>query len=632
LYNPVPFLQPCTIAILSDSWQRDPTRPKSDCAIREPPISVKTMTEVAPKKGGFRAFFGKRSNEPGSRRKLSKKGSQNEAGEAEQFSNTHFVANPRRQDSGSFTRLSLEQPSGLPSYDHATTSASYGFRDSPYAAASSDIDHTVNYPQPSSYLEEYRRNSEGLQQYAAPLYRAETSRSKSIPLFNDGSRQDRTQLPPAAKAPPTKLSKTQRKPKPDEILDKDTGERKDLTDMMHAFTFNEEMDTIDEKTYEVSLNYDASRPDGTAMLSNVSPEIWLRVADFLSPLDVANTASTCRTLYTRLGNHPHKLLADPKNRAHRLNFLLAMDHKLPRHLFCFPCAQWHLRIQPGLETLKPHHVLNPLFDCPQQTNIHLPPPRIRISEGRMLPFAFVQLTRRSWAFGPEFGISHQTLARRWKDPYSAWTHESMYHVTDQGQVMMRVRSQHFVEGGMTIAAKRLLLYSRGDYTPYFSVCSHWKDGLLTSIPKCALDHIPFAAQTEVYTQMKEKMGGRKAAGMVNLCTRCRPMRRCPECPTEYLFEIKRVEDKTVKIQSPERFNQAIIVTRWSNLGAGRSTADKEWAAIAGENDTYDSFLEVGRRAVSGVFESAFTDVIPGQRTLSMNPKKVKADEIGGDWY
>jgi hypothetical protein len=91
----------------------------------------------------------------------------------------------------------------------------------------------------------------------------------------------------------------------------------------------------------------------------------------------------------------------------------------------------------------------------------------------------------------EGGIGHQTLARRWKDPYSPWMHESMYHVSAKGHVMMRIKSQVYVEGGMTAAAKCMLLYSRGDYTPYFSVCSHWKDGILMTIPKCALDHIPF---------------------------------------------------------------------------------------------------------------------------------------------
>lgn len=596
------------------------------------------MADATPKKGGFRALFGKRSNDdPNSRKKLSKKGSQSQARAAEKFGGG-IVANPQRQDSGSFTSQSIDltnEEAGLPTYSDATALSPHGYRDSPYAAINSTAGHTRTYLQLDPHSAEYRRNSEGQQQYALPLYAGQSSRSASIPQLHDVSFQGKPQQAALAKAPPAKLSKAHRMPKPDEILDKDTGERKDLTEMMHAFTFNEELDTIEEKTYEVSLDYDISKPDGTAMLSGVSPEVWLRVADFLTPLDVANLASTCRTMHYRLGRHPYKLLLNPANRPHRLEFLLTMDHKLPRHLFCFPCAQWHLRIQPGLETLKPHHVLNPLFECPNRTNIHLPPPRIRITDGRLLPFAFIQLVRRSWEFGPEFGISHQSLARRWKDPYSDWRHETMYHVSDKGHVMMRVQSQHYVEGGMTPAAKRMLLFSRGDFTPYFSVCSHWKHGILTSIPKCALDHIPFDALSDPFhavTQFKEKYGGKKAAGMINLCSRCRPMRRCPECPTEYLFELKMVEDKTVKNHSHERFKQALNVTRWSDLGPGRCPEDKEWAAIAGQSDEYDSFLEIGRRAISGVFESAFTDTIPGQRILSMNPGKVKADEIGGDWY
>jgi hypothetical protein len=595
------------------------------------------MADVAPKKSGFRALFAKRTNtDPGSLKRLSKKESQDKTSASGKFG-LEIVANPLRQDSGSFTNQSIDLPEeiGLPTYGNATTSASYGYRDSPYDAVNL-VARTHPAPShPSPQLAEFRRNSEAPQRDAGPSYRPHTARSVSVPQFTDESNRTTTDRLLRSKGPPAKLSKVHRMPKPDDILDKDTGERKDLTDMMHAFTFNEALDTVEEKVYEEFLGYDHSKPDGTAMLGNASPEVWLRVADFLTPLDVANLASTCRTMYTRMGRHPHKLLLDPTNRPHRLNFLLAMDHKLPRHLFCFPCAQWHLRIQPGFEKLKPHHVLNPLFECPNRTNIHRPPPRIRISEGRMLPFAFIQLARRSWAFGPDFGIGHQTLARRWKDPYSDWTHETMYNVTEKGHVMMRVKSQCYVEGGMTAAAKRMLLFSRENYTPYFSVCSHWKDGILTSIPKCVLDHIPFVPPSEVYavSHLKDKVHGKKALGLVNLCSRCRPMRRCPECPTEYLFELKLVEDKTVKSTSPDRFRQALIATRWSDLGPGRSPeSDREWAAIAGEYDEYDSFLEIGRRAVSGIFESAFTDVVPGHRILSMNPKKVKADETGGDWY
>jgi hypothetical protein len=523
----------------------------------------------------------------------------------------------------------------LPTYEEVTGIAPHALRDNPYAAVNALMDTNNTYLQPGLQSADYRRNSEGRPESAAPYYQSQSSRSASIPQL-----QQEKSLPYAPPKPqPSKLSKAHRAPsasapKPDDILDKDTGERKDLTDMMHAFTYIDGVDTIEEEKDDASIIYDPSKPDGTATLGSASPEVWLQVADSLSPVDVANLSSTCRTMYARLGKAPYKLLLAPQHRAHRLDFLLAMDPKMPRHLFCFPCAQWHLRIQPGLESLKPSNILNPLFDCPNLTNIHIPPPRIRISDGRSLPFAFIQLARRSWAYGPEYGIPHQSLARRWKDAYSSWSHESMYHVTDKGHVLMRIRSQHYVEGGLTDAAKRLLLFSRGDYTPYFSVCAHWKHGLLTSIPKCALGHIPHSteASTTALEKFRDRNLGKQAVGLVNLCSVCRPMRRCPKCPTEYLFELKFVEDKTVKGSSYERFKQALVVSRWSDLGPARSPEDAEWSAITGQNDGYDSFAEIGRRAVSGVFESAFTDTIPGQRILSMNPKAVTANEESGDWY
>ncbi|KAF1937153.1 hypothetical protein EJ02DRAFT_458967 [Clathrospora elynae] len=589
------------------------------------------MAQLETKKSGLRAMFGIRSSkEPGSRKKLSKRGSGSDvAGKP----GSTTVANGDRQDSGSFTSERGELASdnlALPTWEDATGIAPRALRDRPYAAVNVLID-TNNAHLPST---DYRRNSEGQRQYAAPLYQAQSSRSASIPQFQDGKAQPYA----PSKPQPSKLSKAHRAPstsvRADDILDKDTGERKDLTDMMHAFTFVDGVDDIEEEKDDRSLDYDPSRPDGTATLGSASPEIWLRVADFLSPLDVANLSFTCRTMYARLGRHSYKLLLNPLHRSYRLDFLLTMDPKMPRHLLCFPCAQWHLRIQPGMETLKPHNVLNPLFECPNRTNVHIPPPRIRISDGRTLPLAFIQLARRSLAYGPEYGIRHQSLARRWKDAYSDWSHESTYHITEKGHVLMRVRSQNYVEGGMTDAAKRLLLFSRGDYTPYFSVCAHWKHGLLTSIPKCALTHIPFIneAGTNAVDKFREKKFGKQAVGMVSLCSVCRPMRRCPKCPTEYLFELKLVEDKTVRGHGLGRFKQALIATRWSDLGPAKSPADAEWSAITGENEGYDSFIEIGRRAVSGVFEAAFTDTVPGQRIMSMNPQAVKANEESGDWY
>lgn len=239
-----------------------------------------------------------------------------------------------------------------------------------------------------------------------------------------------------SRAAPRKLSKLPHQvpqQRMDDVLDKDTGERKDLTDMMHAFNYHEESDEVSHVSEADVIEYDYSRLDGATLLARASPELWLLISDYLSPIDIANLASTCRTMHLRLGNLPYQVLRDPANRAYRLEYLLPFDSKLPNHLFCFPCAQWHRRTQPGYETIKPSNVLNPLFRCPNATNVHLPPPRLRISEGRQLPFTFVQLAKRHWEHGPAYGIPVQSLARRWKDMSSAWSHQTMYHIQSNGQ-------------------------------------------------------------------------------------------------------------------------------------------------------------------------------------------------------
>lgn len=120
------------------------------------------------------------------------------------------------------------------------------------------------------------------------------------------------------------------------------------------------------------------------------------------------------------------------------------------------------------------------------------------------------------------------------------------------------------------------------------------------------------------------------------------MRRCPKCPTEYLIEIKLVEDPNAQDRA-STFKQAIVVTRWSDLGEGRVPWEGEWAACNGlpqqddmgneKGAPYNSFKEIGPRAISGVFEGHFTaEAIPPQRILSLNPAGVEKGEEGHDWY
>lgn len=301
------------------------------------------------------------------------------------------------------------------------------------------------------------------------------------------------------------------------------------------------------------------------MIASLSLELWGQIASHLTPTDAANLALSSKMLSKLLGPGPWIQLDHPDNRQYKIKFLIGMDRLLPDHLLCFPCATYHLRIQKGEEILKPTQVLNPLFHCPNATNPTMVASRTRLTEGRHLPFPLVQLVMRAHRYGPQYGISADSLSRRYQDRNSEWMQQTRYYI-HKGRLLVRVVSRTFAAPDLPVSAQRHLLYSREDYFPYFSVCAHWRDGELMNICKCALGHVVKPRQS--ITKQLQKgpaihLSLRNPNYFVTQCSLCRPMRRCPDCPTEYMVELKLAEDKN---DPGNQFKQALIVTRWSDLG------------------------------------------------------------------
>ncbi|EEA19716.1 hypothetical protein TMatcc_009864 [Talaromyces marneffei ATCC 18224] len=439
-------------------------------------------------------------------------------------------------------------------------------------------------------------------------------------------------------------------------LDTQLGENIDYTTLLHSMSLQEGFESDDSLYYLA----DGNRPRGENAIASLPEAIWCRIADLLDPKTAVCLALANKTLYTRLGPRQYldRLNNKPENFQHKLEFLTLLDRNLPYHLLCIPCAKYHRRIRIGSEKLQPTHmqVLNPVFNCPQERNALNPPARHRIAHGRSIPFTFVQLTTRAHCFGSlRYGLKPESLGRRWRysEPGGAgtWSVSTRYHI-HENRLLMRVISQCFASPGLPPTGKRLLLYSREDYWPFFSVCPHWRDGELMDVCKCALDHIPVPRNTAglqgVEHRFKDSIHGRgkfDPYAIPSQCGKCQPMRRCPRCPTEYLIEVKLSEDTTPDENRPGssagrkgdvRFRHAIVVTRWSDLGDGSTPASSvEWAACNGNTDLeqYDSFERLGRRGISGIFESAFThDTIPGRRIISMNPDNKTGGEKRNDWY
>lgn len=414
----------------------------------------------------------------------------------------------------------------------------------------------------------------------------------------------------------------------DQNIDTQLGERGDHTVLLHGITHRGSFDSSRDVSGEDLLD---ERPSGDEFIARVPGDVWDMIIDYLSPVDAANLAFTSKTCLRTIGYKPWSRLDRQENYRYRIEFLLPMDRHLPYHLFCFPCACYHFRIQPGNERLKKPDIPNPIFDCPNARNPLLKPPKARLTAGRELPFTFLQLALRAHRYLPEYGISVDSMSRRWKEDGHGWMHSSRYLIHN-GHLLVRVTSSQYTRANLQLSEKRMLLFSREDYTPYFSACAHWRHGELLDLCKCALDHIPAPRDTSgpqgLANKVKDRLDGRAydPNSLVSLCGNCQPMRRCPQCPSEYLIEIRLLEDKAEKC-----FKRAIVVTRWTDLGD--ETMSREWKACAGQIEDYDSFAEIGKRAVSGVFESAFTkEQIPGQRMLSLNPTGKVTDEDKDAWY
>lgn len=412
-------------------------------------------------------------------------------------------------------------------------------------------------------------------------------------------------------------------------VDKNTGERKDYTDMIHSLAHRDSAESLVEKTQVLFSGI--PRQSAVEFFTRLPEKVWVQVVQGLDMSDNASLAFSCKPFRDLIGVDTWKALANQDNLVPKKEFLMRLDETLPSHILCFQCVKYHLRTQKGKEMLRPANVSNPIFDCPKAHSLDNKMSRARITVGRTLPFPFTQLAVRAHRYTPEYGIPLTNLARRWKDRDGEWTHTTQYTIVNN-HLLLRVVSWAFATADLPAAGLRKLFYAHADnFTPYFSVCAHWRDGNLMPSVKCAMSHLYKAPEGSGVAGMASKVNYRlhRPNPVITLCADCKPMRRCPTCPSEYLIEMRMQEDKTDPTQL---FKHAIVVTRWSDLGDASSPQNPEWASVIGEGE-YDSFTAIGKRAISGVFESQFTvEQIPPQRIVSMNPNLEKLGEAGHNWY
>ena len=351
----------------------------------------------------------------------------------------------------------------------------------------------------------------------------------------------------------------------------------------------EEQAALDSRVSRQSLNTVDDRPFTPSILSTLPREVWLYISGYLEPQDAASLAFVNRETADRLGPFFWSPLKLPSNHAARAVFLEPMESKLPDHVLCKLCAIYHARHDPSKrrdrEVLRSLHDYNekPLLATHCNSKAALPSTRITVD--CVLPFHLAKLAmstehppapRRMLAAGLNRTWTPDNSV--WADIASSWTvdptwkHRARFAISkpaqpnQPSQLLMKVTSTYYPRPNLTASEQRLILSCRKDYTANYTTCAHEAKGyILFKACKCALGHIP---------------SGRDA-GLASQCSWCRPVYKCVLCPSEYLIQIKLVN------QGP-RFCHALVVTRWTNLGECRSFEDPEWAACSRGWDYQDT--------------------------------------------
>ncbi len=324
------------------------------------------------------------------------------------------------------------------------------------------------------------------------------------------------------------------------------------------------------------------------LISTLPPELWHIIARFLPLASRAAMALSSRQWLSIFGAQPWSMLKLPGNRHQRLAFLRLIDSELPDHLLCHKCAIYHTRPAAyDAWKLKSHRAGYAM-----------------LAGGVLLPFHIVQLAIRAKRLGPRFGITLdklQTMAWGYCAPLdmpptsttwgcNGWWHSWSYAIVD-GKFLVRFDSAMYVDVDTSMDSfdSRKGGGLRAERT--ISKCKHLRGGL-DEVCKCAVSHIESGFQPTFP------------------CDKCRPMRNCYKCATEYLVRVELSGDATHHI---------LTVSRWSDLGDGLDPMSKEW-------DRASSYIHWGAdfgapATVRSRFESSFGRHVPHEEftPLSRNP-------------
>ncbi|KAH6713953.1 hypothetical protein BKA61DRAFT_689329 [Leptodontidium sp. MPI-SDFR-AT-0119] len=289
-------------------------------------------------------------------------------------------------------------------------------------------------------------------------------------------------------------------------------------------------------------------------------EITAHIAQFLLPASAASLAFTCRSALETLGTTYWQVLREVGRQQELEQFLSLLETDLPDHVLCYHCLILHCSNNGGHRGTACYRaeLLGGVYNY-----IH-----------KNVTFDIFRATMKCY----RQGLNYSRLLERFETKII-----SCRSIENFPYRFLSLAK--FIDRSLLLRVQETLLFPNGLFPQIpingrISICAHVSTvgtGFEARLPvhmQCKLDHNHDVQQ----------------------CVRSSGIRQCVYCPTEFQIEL----------QDCERFGIAVVVTKWLDLGEGRSVRDPKWWSRLSKSYT-DHDLFAGMR---GVYKEHLEDRLP----------------------
>ncbi|PVH84692.1 hypothetical protein DL98DRAFT_610102 [Cadophora sp. DSE1049] len=318
------------------------------------------------------------------------------------------------------------------------------------------------------------------------------------------------------------------------------------------------------------------------VLLDLPREMILHITQFLSPASAASFTHCYRKVLNTLGTRYWRAIGEANQRHELEQFLGLLEIDVPDYVLCSHCLILH-RIG-GTKHRSKECYASELFGG-VYTYIH-----------QGITFVFIAVTMKRYRQGFDYDRFLERLTCRFTGP-----RENIPY-----QFLSRAR---IIDGSLLLRVQESLLFPKGHsprvpITARIAICHHVGipgigfEAPLPEHAQCTLNHNHEAQQ----------------------CIRSSGIRHCAYCPTEFQIELQGCAD----------LGLALVVTKWLDLGEGRTIRDPKWWSRLSTNYT-DHDLFAGMRGVYGEEIAgrlpvpselaSIRDVIEGEEDLQMGRRR-----------